>query len=162
MALFGPLFKRDGLEVTATGDVDSYLKNELGWTLKEQQERSLGMAIQKPESFLDQRGREIDKIFKGQVGPAYVKAMTDLGPLGLPEETLKTLAMRRADFAYKEALEVEELRHPGYSRALGAQEAVRDQIENRYTKDDRRAIKQKAIAKYKSQRKARKAAKKTA
>ena len=99
--------------------------------------------------------KAVADIFKEQVTPAYTKAMQDLAPLGLPEETLKGLAMRRADFAYKEALEVEELRHPGFGAAIGREHANRELMEKRFTKDEKRAV----IDKYRDKKKARRAAK---
>lgn len=179
LGIAGPLFREgDDLlpdktkALVGTAELPTYLETELGWKLRQQQEASLGLAIEKPADFLAGRKRNIDTIFNTNVKSAYERAVNELKGLGLPEETFKALVMKRADNAYQEAMEVEELRHPGYTRALGAQEANRERMENRLTaeanspgvtnqlsKAERRALKDKAIAKYKAKRKARKAAK---
>lgn len=153
------MFKEGETGVVGTESLGKYLQNELGWSLKQQQELSLGEAIQQPEKFLQKRKDNIDKIFATRVQPAYERGINELKDTGLPDEVLKNLLMKRAENAYLEAMEVENLRHPGYSRALGAQEANRDRIEDRFTKDERRAIKQKAIAKYKARKRAKRVAK---
>lgn len=173
MALFAPLFKAEAEGgITPVGDVPTYLSNELGITLREKQNVSLAEAIQKPQDFITARDARIKKIIRDNVQPAYVRAVQELAPLGLPEETFKALALKRAQNEWVASMEVDSLLHVGMDRALGAQEAKRDTIDNRYAheansnnvqermfKEERRAIKAKAIAKYKAKKKAKRARK---
>ncbi len=172
MALFAPLFKSEAGQITAVGDVSSYLSNELGITLREKQNVSLAEAIQEPQKFIKARDTRIKEIITKNVQPAYERAIQELAPLGLPEETFKALALKRAQNEWVAAMEVDSLLHVGMDRALGAQEAVRQNIDNRYTheansnnvqgrllKEERRAIKAKAVAKYKAKKKAKRARK---
>lgn len=144
-----------------------YLKAETGYALKSQQEKAISKAIQQPEAFISDREILINNIYTTKVQPAFKRAYDELSRLGLPEDILKTMVMKRADNALQEELEVLNLQFPGYEDALGRQRASRELMEQRnfngsvqgLSKADKQAIKEKAIRKYKASKKAKKASK---
>lgn len=126
------LFARNvGNTIDFVGDPNTYLMNEFGWSLNSQREESIAGAIAKPDKFLSDRKVRMNRIFSDKVTPAYKKAFDELSPLGLPNEKLKYLAMRRAENAYNEELEIDNYRFPGWDRAIGKIENERDLLEDR-------------------------------
>ena len=152
--MLGTLFTVNAEGQMAAMDPKQYLSNELGWTLKAKQEDSIAQAITAPEKFIQARQHNVNGIINEQVQPVYKKALEEFTALGLPSEMIRTLAMKRAQNSFNEYMEIEELKHPGYSRAIGNMEAHRDLEENRFDKEAKRAIKEKAIAKYKAKKRA--------
>lgn len=131
----------------------SYLGRELGVSLQLEQERSLSKALQKPEDFIAEREQNIDTILKGQVSDAFARAVNDLKNVQLPEEMFEALVKKRAQNALAEAMEIENLRHPGYEFAINKQKQAREMME------DRSGSEADIIARYKANKKAKKAAK---
>lgn len=152
-------FNAEGEEIQLDGLVQNplalknYLGRELGVSLQLEQERSLSKALQKPEDFIAEREANINNILKGQVSDAFARAVNDLKDIQLPEEMFESLVKKRAQNALSEAMEIENLRHPGYEFAINKQKQARDLME------DRSASEADIIARYKAKRKAKKAAK---
>ena len=156
--MLGKVFKVNEGGLVTIADVPKYLSNELGWSLKSEQERSIVNAIQNPNDFMTMRQKNINVIISDNVSKVYEKALTEFSDMGLPSEMVKTLSMKRAQNAFNEAMEVEELRHPGYGRAIGNIESQREMKENRFDKEAKRTIKENAVAKYKAKKRAKRGA----
>lgn len=136
--------------------LNNYLGRELGVALQLDQERSLASALQNPETFITDREKNINNIMKGPVAAAFERAVNDLREIKLPEEMFESLVKKRAQNALAEAMEIENLRHPGYEFAINKQKQARALMEDRGSNADD------IIAAYKAKRKAKKAAKRAA
>ena len=154
MSLFGPLFKSDG-DLADVSNVKAYLKKELGVSLQTLQEDSIVEAIAQPENFMKKRKAALNDA-SDLSATAFTEAVKEFSQLGLPDETVKALALKRAQRSYDDKLEVLNIQMPGYSRAIGKVEGDRANLESRGSKEERRAIKAKAVSKYKASKKAQK------
>lgn len=145
-------------------NANTYLRSEMGIELRKVQDANTIEAIATPATFITNRSAKIDALFHattGKVTLAFQQKYEELQNLFLPDDVCKSMAKATAARVYQEQLELLELEAPdGYKKSFGIASAAHNATIETNAIAGSGINEHEVIAKYKSYRRAKKAAKK--
>lgn len=160
-------FKSDAsgvLEGLNDAEANVFLNQELGINLQSKQDTSLVKAMQKPDEYITARNTALTTAVTN-IHPQFVKYQKSLIAAGIPTNRAKDYALSYAENLLNAELNVWNLTNPGYEQTFAfarRNDAIRNEVSNNMiaetsqltgvSKEEKRAIKQKALAKYKAQK----------
>ena len=95
-----------------------YVRRNFGVDYEKQKNTAMLKAIQKPDVFLEDRNKNIDKIVQ-EVSNSMSETLTKMVEAGLPYDQALESASKEGDALFQNKMLIENLTHPGYDKIFG-------------------------------------------